>query len=111
MDEAPHSRRPSLARLVCARRGDHVRDAPSDGRYDGRTAETLLLRAPDYVLWVLRTSPTVVLPGVPATLWQPSTPVRWNAPAKPAALTRAGGGPGRAHELYFFCGDCAGRFG
>lgn len=78
------------------------------GRYQGRTAETLLLRTPDYALWVLRHQPE----GRLAEYFQAlvaafdARPLQRACQACGAQATRAAALPGRG-ELYFFCDACA----
>lgn len=78
------------------------------GRYQGRTAETLLLRAPDYALWVLRHQPDGRLAkhfrALIAAL--DARPLQTRCQACDGAATRAAAIPERP-ELYFFCDRCA----
>lgn len=77
------------------------------GRYQGRTAETLLLRAPDYAAWVLRHRPDGRLGrhfrGLVAAF--DARPLVRRCQACGAPATRAAAMPERS-ELYFFCNDC-----
>lgn len=92
--------------------GITVWDAPSDGRYDGRTAETHLLRAPDDVLWVLRDRPDSRLARRFRDLMAAfdARAMEGICQACGAKAKRGTALPERT-ELYFFCEDCAGRFG
>jgi len=78
------------------------------GRYQGRTAEALLLRAPDYALWVLRHQPDGRLAQHFRSLIAAfdARPLQRPCQACGVAATRAAGLPERV-ELYFFCDACA----
>jgi hypothetical protein len=78
------------------------------GRYQGRTAETLLLRAPDYALWVLRHRPDGKLAQCFRELIAAfnARPLQSPCQACGAQATRAAALPERS-ELYFFCDACA----
>jgi hypothetical protein len=78
------------------------------GRYQGRTAETLLLRAPDYAAWVLRHQPDGRLAqhfrGLVAAF--DARPLVRLCQACGAPAKRATTLPERA-DLYFFCDGCS----
>lgn len=78
------------------------------GRHQGRTAETLLLRAPDYALWVLRHQPDGRLAQHFRNLLAAfdARPLKRVCQACGAQATRAAALPERT-ELYFFCDACA----
>lgn len=78
------------------------------GRYQGRTAETLLLRAPDYALWVLRHQPDGRLAHHFRDLMAAfdARPLERACQACGRGATRAAALPERC-ELYFFCDGCA----
>ncbi|MFN3515495.1 MAG: hypothetical protein ACK41C_20805 [Phenylobacterium sp.] len=78
------------------------------GRYQGRTAETLLLRAPDYAVWVMRHQPEGRLAQYFRDLITAfdARPINQPCQACGAAATRAAALPERS-DLYFFCDDCA----
>lgn len=78
------------------------------GRYQGRTAEALLLRAPDYALWVLRHQPEGKLARCFHDLMTAfdARPIERQCQGCSAQATRASALPGRS-ELYFFCEACA----
>lgn len=77
------------------------------GRYHGRTAETLLLRAPDYALWVMRNQPDGRLAQHFRALVAAfdARPLERACQACGEPATRAAALPERT-ELYFFCDRC-----
>lgn len=78
------------------------------GRHQGRTAETLLLRAPDYALWVMGHQPDGRLAQHFRELAAAfdARPLQCDCQACGAPATRAAALPERS-ELYFFCDACA----
>lgn len=97
------------ARLAPARRADHGSLMRLQyGRYQGRTAEALLLRAPDYALWVLRHQPDGRLAHCFRDLIAAfdARPLQSACQACGAQAVRAAALPERT-ELYFFCDACA----